>query len=281
MMAAAAEGKMEKIVKLLIMAAGTALLATSAQAQTRGGFEVGAEVFSYGYEEFDQGNKVVRDEGTFGGLHFGYVETIGNGLFLRALVNGAVGSVDYESDEGTKIDNVEQSSGRVELNVGKDFNAGGTIITAFTGFGGRLLEDKSGGLVASDGSVGYDREVDYDYVPFGLAAGVPLGRMQLALSAQYNIIVRGSSVARFSRIDPEFEDIEVRFRGGHGLEASALLGIPLDRHQLNFGPFVRHWSLKKSDSFIIVNPDDPTEAIELTEPKNRTTELGVRLSFAF
>jgi hypothetical protein len=32
---------------------------------------------------------------------------------------------------------------------------------------------------------------------------------------------------------------------------------------------------------VIANPDDPTESIELFEPKNRTTEIGVRISFAF
>jgi hypothetical protein len=86
----------------------------------------------------------------------------------------------------------------------------------------------------------------------------------------------------FSRIDPELPDVELDFNGGHGLEASAMLSLPVGRRNaINVGPFIRRWELNDSERFTIVNPDDPSEALTLLEPENRTTEIGVRIGFSF
>jgi hypothetical protein len=57
--------------------------------------------------------------------------------------------------------------------------------------------------------------------------------------------------------------------------------MPVGSHVLSIGPFVRHWKLDRSNTLTITNPDDPSEAIEFFEPRSSTTELGLRLSFAF
>jgi hypothetical protein len=160
---------------------------------------------------------------------------------------------------------------------------GGTSITPFAGYGARLYEDESGGLETEGGLLGFDREITYRYLPIGLASSIPVGgRKRLHLSAQYNHLIGGEVNNRFSRLDPDAPDVELDFNGGNGLEASAMLSLPVGRrHAINVGPFVRRWDLDDSDSFIITNPDDPSEAIELLEPANRTTEIGVRVSFSF
>ncbi len=108
------------------------------------------------------------------------------------------------------------------------------------------------------------------------------GRTRLKLSAQYNHVIGGEVNNLFSRVEPDAPDVELDFNGGHGLEASAMLSLPVGRRQaINVGPFIRRWDLDQSDSFTLVNPDDPTEAITLFEPENRTTEIGVRLGFSF
>lgn len=252
-----------------------------AQAKTRGGFQLGLERFDYRYRERFDGETVASDDGTFGGFHLDYVETIGGEWFLRSRLALAYGSVDYRSGNGT-IDNVSQDVGQLELQAGRDFVLQGTTLTAFVGLGSRVLNDRSGGKQTQDGSVGYDREVAYAYVPAGASARVHLSRRAaLRLSGQYNWVVGGDSRSRFSAVDPEFPDVKVDLTKGHGVEASAAIDLPLGRHALNFGPFIRHWSIERSESFQLANPDDPTEQIELFEPANRTTELGVRLSFNF
>jgi hypothetical protein len=271
--------------------AGAAFAPEAAQAQTRGGFEVGTELFDYSYREQLEGQAIVRDDGRFIGLTLGYVGKLGDGWFLRGRLSGAAGSVDYRSEgsiidpdgEEARLENVSQGIGNLEVHIGRDFMlSGGTSITPFVGFASRVLDDNSGGEETEDGLLGYDRQVSYAYVPTGLAVRTPVGGgAALTFSAQYNWLVGGEAESKFSDLDPEALDVKVDLNGGYGLEFSAIAEIPVGRDAVRFGPFIRHWSIKQSDSFVITNPDDPTEALELFEPKNRTTEIGLRLSFAF
>ncbi|HEX9946659.1 MAG TPA: hypothetical protein VGA98_03885 [Allosphingosinicella sp.] len=265
--------------------AGAAFAPGAAQAQTRGGFEVGAELFDYSYRERLEGETIVYDDGLFGGFHLGYVETIGGGLFLRGKLSAAVGSVDYRSPDPTgdeRIENVDQSVGQLELHIGFDLPlGGGATLSPFTGLAARALIDESGGEVTPGGLAGYDREVGYAYVPIGVGARVPVGKGAILLNAQYNLVVNGTARSKLSDVDPEIPDLKLDLDGGHGFEASVAYRMPVGKHALSFGPFIRHWKIDRSDSFTIINPDDPSEALEFSEPRNRTTELGLRLSFAF
>lgn len=258
----------------------------AAQAQTRGGFEIGAEVFDYGYRERDSGETIVFDDGTIGGFRLGYTQRIGSDLFLRARLSAGFGSVDYRAPDAAgevRIRDVDQTIGQLELHLGKDFKIGAaSTLTAFAGIGARSLRDGSGGREATDGSLGYDRELNYAYVPLGLEARLPVSKgSAILLGAQYNWVVGGDSTSRFSEIDPEIPDVELELDRGRGFEASAAFQTKVGSHALSFGPFVRHWKIGRSESLIVTNPDDPGEKIEFTEPKNRTTELGLRLTFAF
>jgi len=275
---------MRKIVLALAASACAAATASPAVGQTRPGFELGLEAFQYGYKEFDEDDLFIREEGQMLGIHLSYVQPIAGGLFGRVTLSGAAGSVDYDPLDEPVIEDVDQSSGRVELHLGYDFMlGGGTSITPFVGYGARLLEDESGGRETEGGRLGFDRKVTYRYIPVGLAAGIPVGGgKRLTLSGQYNHLVGGNVNNLFSRIEPDAPDVKLDFNGGHGLEASAMLSLPVGRrHAINVGPFIRQWKLDPSDTFTIVNPDDPGEAIILQEPENRTTEAGVRVTFSF
>jgi hypothetical protein len=266
--------------------AGTAAAPGGAQAQTRGGFEVGAELFDYSYRERLDGETIVYDDGVFAGFHAGYVETIGGGMFLRAKLSSAFGSVDYRAPDpagDARLENVDQAVGQLELHIGIDLPVGGgATLSPFTGLAARALIDESGDETTTTGEIGYDREIGYAYIPLGVGARVPVGaRSAMLLSAQYNIVVNGTAESKFSGIDPALPDVELDLDSGHGFEASAAYQFGIGKHALSFGPFVRHWKIGRSDSFVITNPDDPTEALELFEPRNSTTELGVRLSFGF
>ena len=273
--------------KIVLAAAATACAASTAApalAQTRPGFEAGLEAFQIGYKEFDEGDLFIREDGRMIGIRLGYVQPIAGGLFGRIILSGAAGSTDYDPLDEPIIEDIDQSQGRVELHLGYDFMlGGGASITAFAGYGARLFEDESGGRQTESGLLGFDRKITYRYIPVGLAASIPLGgRKRLNLSGQYNHLVGGNVDNLFSRIEPEAPDVKLDFNGGHGLEASAMLSLPVGRrHAINVGPFIRHWNLEASDTFTLVNPDDPSEALVLQEPENRTTELGVRMSFSF
>ncbi|MDQ3482995.1 MAG: hypothetical protein M3448_06275, partial [Pseudomonadota bacterium] len=191
---------------------------------------------------------------------------------------------DYDPLDEPVVEDIEQRSGRLELQLGHDFMLGGGAgVTPFLGYGYRLHRDFGAGRNTQSGLAGFDRETEYSYVTAGLAAGIPLGgRKRLNLSGQYNFIVGGEVESRFSEIDSTAPDITLGFKGGHGLEASAMLSLPVGRrHALNVGPFIRRWELNESESFTIANPDDPSETITFVEPESRTTEIGLRVSFSF
>ena len=268
-------------VKFIIVACA-ALMCSTAGAQTRGGFEVGVELFDYGYRERLEGETIVTDDGLMAGLSVGYVETLGSGWFLRALGSGSAGDIDYASESG-KLEDVEQEISRFQLDIGRDFRSGRSVtLTPFVGLGGRLLEDNGAGTETQLGFFGYDREIFYAYVSAGITAGFSTARgSKLAVSARYDRVFGGDATSKLSGIDPELPDLELDLDGGHGLEASVIMTAPVGRRAINFGPFVRHWNIDRSESFVITNPEDPSERIEFFEPKNRTTELGVRLSFSF
>ena len=271
---------------LLALAAGTAAVAAApAEAQTRPGFELGGEIIDYSYSERHEGTLVARDDGTFGGFGLGYVETIGGGSFLRARFHAGFGSIDYRSGDGaTRIESVSQRTGLFELHFGKDFRlgAGGTAITPFIGVGSRVLIDESGGRTSNDGLEGYDRELGYAYVPIGVAAGFPVGgATRLTLSGQFNWLFGGHVESKFSELDPDIPDVRLDLDSGHGFEASAMLSAPVGGKAINLGPFVRHWNIDRSKSFVLSDPGGSGELIEFFEPRNRTTELGVRLSLSF
>lgn len=267
-------------------------LASPAAAQTRPGFEIGAELFDYAYRERVEGEVVAQDDGTFGGVTLGYVETIGGGSFLRARFSADFGSTDYRSpllgiiggDDNpsgpVRLKDVSQDIGQLELQFGHDFAFGrGVTLAPFTGIGARVLNDYSGKKAEFGG---YDRQISYSYIPVGLAVRTPMGgRTSLLLSAQYNQVLRGHARSYFSKIDPEFPDIKLDLKRGHGLEASAVLQRSLGRRAISVGPFIRHWNISRSKSFVLTDPEGSGEAIEFYEPKNRTTEIGVRLGFSF
>lgn len=261
------------------------MISNSAAAQTRGGFEIGTEVFDYSYREHVDGETIVYDDGAFVGVDLNYVETIGGGLFLRSKLSAAVGSVDYRSPSTTgdeRLDNVTQSVGQLELHLGMDVPIGrGATVSPFTGLASRALIDESGGRLTASGQSGYDREIGYAYIPLGATLRLASGRNAFMFHAQYNIVLDGNSESKFSDLDPAFPDVNVNLNGGHGFELGAAYQVPIGRHALSFGTYLRRWDLKRSESFDVANPDDPSEVIEFFEPANRTTELGLRLLFAF
>jgi hypothetical protein len=250
---------------------------TLAHAQTRSGFEVGAETFAYNYRESFEGDSV-KDDGRFLGFDAAYTRRFDNALFVRGELALAFGSVDYTADGGqTRLDDVEQATGRLELHLGRDFAMPhGASISPFIGLGSRALIDESGGKQASDGSEGYDRTISYAYVPVGAAATFALrGNATLTLAGQYNWFVRGHSESLLSDVDSELPDVNVRLNDGLGYELSAMVNLPVGSRRLSVGPFIRRWNTDQSESFAV---DDE---FEFFEPESRTTETGIRLSFAF
>jgi hypothetical protein len=130
---------MARLILGVALGLSVAGIATPAHGQTRPGFEAGLNAFQLGYKEFDGGDLFIREDGSMLGIHLSYVQPIVAGLFGRVRLSGAAGSVDYDPLDEPVLENIDQSSGQVELQLGYDFMLkGGTTITPFAGYGGRL-----------------------------------------------------------------------------------------------------------------------------------------------
>jgi len=99
------------------------------------------------------------------------------------------------------------------------------------------------------------------------------------VAVQYNLVVRGEVRSKLSGVDPALPDITVDLADGDGFELSAMLAVPIGRRALGVGPFVRRWQIDRSKTFTLVDPQGSGEAVEFFEPRNATTEFGVRLVF--
>jgi hypothetical protein len=254
-------------------------IAAPATAQTRGGFEVGPKVVDYSYREMLDGATIVRDDGLLYGLAVGYTETLSRGWFLRLRADAVTGNVDYEDDEGERIENVSQTAGTAEFHLGKDFAVGGATLTPFAGIGHRTLRDESGGRETQGGLAGYDRTISYRYLPVGVAVSFGIGASaRMELSGQANFVVGGRARSRLSEIDPDLPDLDLALRGGTGFRLSALGEIPIGGSAIRFGPVLETWTINPSESLQISEGGD---TFELSEPRNRTVMVGAMASFAF
>jgi hypothetical protein len=277
------EEMMRKTMMMCLVAVSMMLTAPLGFAQTRPGFAIGIEQLNYGYSERFEGQTVAKDKGGFFGVSAAYTKTFGNKNFFRSTIAIDGGSVDYRSDDGTRLDNVEQMFGKLELDLGRDFKLhNGTTISPFIGLADRALNDYSGELVADNGMMGYDRHVAYRYIPLGAATTFSIrGAATLTISGQYNWITGGHVKSDFSKLDPEMPDIDVPLNGGSGYELVAMFNLPFRNRVVSVGPFVSAWRIHQSKEVMLNDPEGSGDTLVLLEPASRTTKAGVRLTFSF
>ncbi|HEX8571078.1 MAG TPA: hypothetical protein VF699_14320 [Caulobacteraceae bacterium] len=272
---------MKGVAYVAAITGAVAMAAGAAQAQVAQGLELGLQTYAYRYDESfhsdDFGSGSISDDGQFYGFSVEYGRPVG-GWSFEARFRYGQGEVDYRSSEGDRIDDVSQFSGQLELLAGRPFaNAEGRTITPYAGLGSRVLFDESGGRVTNTGLEGYDREISYAYVPLGLAVRQTMtGGLDAVVYAQFNWVVGGASESDFG---PEGGPlVELEFEGGHGWEAGVTVSRPLGRGRIGFGPFLRTWRINESAPFLV---EEDGVLFEIVEPENETTELGLKLTYAF
>ena len=259
------------------------MIASTVAAQTRPGFGISAEGLKYGYNERFEGQNVANDKGGFFGMGVAYTKTFAKKNFFRSTLAIDHGSIDYRSDDGTRLDNVEQIFGKLELVLGRDFTLkNGTTISPFFGVASRVLDDYSGGLVADNGMQGYDRHIGYRYLPLGAAMTFATrGASTFTISGQYNWITNGSVKSEFSKLDPTMPNVTVPLNGGTGYELAAMFNVPVRNRMLSVGPFVSGWRLKQSKEVELKDPEGSGDTAVFLEPASRTTKAGLRVTFSF
>lgn len=233
--------------------------------RTRPGLE-GAFTFSgYHYQEPDI--SVLME-----GLKYG-LEATGTYTFSGWFVSGgarfAYGLVDYKGS-GTDKDHSDYIW-EIRATGGRDFMLGRVNVSPYTGLGYRFLYNDNRG-VTSTGALGYERESQYVYIPFGVTPRFNLfnNGSRIALNLEYDLFLYGNQRSYLSKTRLSAEDLENEQDRGWGLRGSILY----EGENWSAGPFFNYWNIATSSRNCNVD-------LCGYEPMNQTYEFGLRLAYRF
>ena len=264
---------------LLLAAVGTLVglyLPAPAQAQTTGletttGQSVGVSLLSYKYEEPGLMNLKATKFGLDYAATYAFASQWPNSTqvwFLKGEVQYANGKADYSSvGTGTKDDN-EDWYYELRGLVGRDYNMGSYVLAPYVGLGYRFLRNDLRGQTSTNNN-GYLRENTLTTAVVGLVHRTRLNQTQrLETRLEYMHALKGKQKVGFADIGGT--DLSLDQDQGYGLRASVMWGL----NQWSVGPVVTYWKVDDSESGISFNR-------AYYEPKNETTEIGLKAAYHF
>jgi TPR repeat protein len=240
---------------------------------TQQGLDVGGDISAYQYNETVNEVSFVHHGSNKVGLEGGYTYVVQPvDAFMRAETRYAHGGANYSSAAGIALgqpDNLWDT----RVLAGKDFTLGeGFSMSPYAGVGFRYLYNDARGDT-NLGIPGYRRESKYRYVPLGSTERYALGeQMRLSLNLEYDLFTGGTQKSYLSDAVPAHGDIMNHQSAGVGARGSLLFETSF-AGGLSVGPWFDFWHIKDSDQVAI--PGDP--GFGLTEPNNKTTELGLKV----
>jgi hypothetical protein len=251
-------------------------LSLPAQAQPTGlettaGQSIGVSLISYKYEEPGLMNLKATK------LGFDYAATYVFGsqwpsanqaLFVRGEIQYANGKADYSSvGTGTKDDN-EDWYYELRGLLGRDYNMGSYVLAPYFGLGYRFLRNDLRGQTSTNNN-GYLRENTLTTAVVGLAHRTRLNQTQrLETRLEYMHVLKGKQKVGFADIGGT--DLSLDQDQGYGVRFSAMWGFG----QWSVGPVFTYWKVKDSETGVSFNRS-------YLEPKNETTEIGLKAAYHF
>ena len=235
-------------------------------------WEIGPEVSYIRYEEPD----VMEEKGIMYGLEGSY--TYHDNWMFKVEGDGMYGQVDYTSANSGSVDSIPDFKFEIRGLAGYDFPVGQTAyLTPYLGLGYRYLNDDSSGKLSSTGAAGYERESNYFYTPIGLQAVTELNsNWSLGFNAEYDHLWFGKQISHLGDAVPDDGTVRNDQKDGWGLRGSVQLKKKGETMDFLAEPYVRYWSIEESDTAV-----STTGVIEGWEPKNKSTEIGMKLAVSF
>lgn len=272
----------KKVMQFNILLVGLLLMVTAVSAdQTQ--YEMGPYVSWIRYRE----PGIMEEKGVMAGL-FGSV-TSRSGVGPQGLWpnmgrwEGQIGfgRVDYTSQNTGTIDNIDDMMFEGRYLAGYDFYPFGDLrLTPFLGLGYRYLRDDSSGLTSTTGHLGYKRESNYVYFPFGLDFQTSLSNdWTLGAAVEMDVLLYGRQKSHLGDADPGFGTLENEQTQGFGVRGSVRLVRLAERYHLLIEPFVRWWDIYESDLSVISCGGG--SCILGYEPDNNSLESGIKIGVQF
>jgi hypothetical protein len=237
-------------------------------------FEIGPEWSYIKYEE----PGVMEQKGLMYGISGAY--SYHNNIMLGVDAKLSYGQVDYKNS-GT-INNIDDLMFEIRAVGGYDFKlTDSLILTPYIGIAYRYLRDDSGGRISSTGAAGYLRESNYYYSPIGITLTNDLrNSWAIGFAVEYDLFWKGIQKSYLSDVDPRANNPENNQNSGYGVKGSIIVKKSTGRVTLLFEPFIRYWNIAESDKQKITLSGVDTGWV-LYEPKNNSTEIGLKFSVGF
>lgn len=239
--------------------------------------DLGLEGDYYAYQEKINGRQFfMNDKGAMYGLYyaFGYQPKCTD---FRFAIDGRIvaGSrIHYKSASSGTLKNSHYTITENRLLGFYPWQLDNTwIIEGYTGIGNRHANNDDRGLYTSTNAYTYLRHSQYTYIPIGMRVIKELANdLSVATHLEYDWFLSGTQKSYFQGM------LNNRQRHGYGVRAGVDVYIPSCYTAFNYmiGAFVRHWNIKDSTVNISTNG-----RFVGYEPKNRTTELGIRFGLVF
>lgn len=230
------------------------------------------------YEEPD----IMEETGWMAGVSADYAARFPRHAVLGIDGHLAFGQVDYSSNETGSVDNINDFLAEVRTTAGYDFYIEDhSRVTPFAGLGYRFLFDELGGKVSTTGASGYDRESNYLYVPVGVKSLTSLNReWSLGFTAEYDIFIQGLQKSKLGQALTGIDTLENDQEDGYGVRGSIQIVRKNSRFNLLVEPFIRYWNIDQSEVKAITYGGTPVGVVGY-EPKNNSTETGLKIGLAF
>jgi hypothetical protein len=236
-------------------------------------FEVGPQISYISFKE----PGVMKEKGMMYGLVGSYAYH--NKIMLKAEGRVSLGKVDYSSPISGDIDNLSYWTLEFRGLGGYDFPVlKSSILTPFVGIGDRYLNDDGAGKFSTTGTPFYEGYSNYVYSPIGIGFITNLGDgWSLGGTGEYDLFWWGEQKSHYDVAG--LNDTKNRQKNGFGLRGSIVLEKKYKKVVFEGGPFIRYWNIKKSEIEPLTHSGTPVGFA--WEPKNSSTEVGIKLAVKF
>lgn len=261
---------------------GTILMSGQVYGAQSHTFSVGAAAANFEYEEAG----LMKDEGVLYGLagSYTYRGPLFGGSLQKAMLGVEArllaGQVDYTSTNTGSVDNIDDTLFEIRGLGGYNFQVcTSTAVTPYIGLGYRYLNDDSAGKITTTGHSGYERRANYLYAPIGIKTVTSLQNdWSLGLNIEYDYFILGKQISLLSEVNPAYPDVEVDQEDGYGIRGAITISKMAGGLTYVVEPYVTYWDIDESERAVF-----PVGSFIVTawEPKNESTEIGIKLAVEF
>jgi len=242
--------------------------------------ELGLTVSTYKYSEQSLG---VRVQSTLVGVDYTGTYVLNPDLFTRLDARYANGTANYS---GSGTDSGEPNwYYDIRGLFGTDFKVSNFVLAPYTGIGYRNLVNNVSGSSSTDGSIAYQRQSTYLYIPVGVIHRLALdSKSKLETTAEFDYLIQGKQVSNLSSLNGyyggalNYPNVTNTQNTGFGLRLSAMY----QQGNWSAGPYFNYWNIAQSTmayptyTFLGNQYKDA-----VYEPSNVTTEIGFKVSIKF